>query len=43
MANFRDYGFLGVVPKPYGTQELVLALSNLFSPGSALQTNLADR
>ena len=43
MANYRDYGFLGVVPKPYGTQELVLALTEVSSSGPELQADLADR
>jgi PAS domain S-box-containing protein len=33
MANFRDYGFAGVVPKPYNTADLVRALDDLFSQG----------
>lgn len=30
MAEFRDYGFSGVVPKPYSTDDLAAALEDLF-------------
>ncbi len=43
MANYRDYGFCGVVPKPYGTQELVLALSEMLSTDSSSQTEFVRR
>ena len=35
MANYRDHGFGGVVPKPYGAEELAAALSDLLSEPSA--------
>lgn len=31
MANFREYGFRGVVPKPYRLDDLVVALEDLFA------------
>jgi len=42
MANYRDYGFAGVVPKPYSTEDLAAALDEIFSTGTELQTDLAD-
>jgi PAS domain S-box-containing protein len=42
MANYRDYGFAGVVPKPYSTEDLAAALDELFSNGVELQTDPAD-
>ena len=32
MANFRDFGFVGVVPKPYNTEDLAAALDELLCP-----------
>jgi DNA-binding NarL/FixJ family response regulator len=32
MANFRDFGFAGVMPKPYSSEELATALDDLFFP-----------
>jgi len=32
MANFRDHGFAGVVPKPYSTEDLTNALEELLCP-----------
>jgi PAS domain S-box-containing protein len=34
MAEFRDYGFSGVVPKPYSTEDLAAALDDLFAVAS---------
>ena len=34
LANFRDYGFVAVVPKPYRIPELIKALRDVF-PGRA--------
>ncbi len=31
MANYRDHGFSGVVPKPYNAEDLALALSELLA------------
>ena len=31
MANFRDYGFAGVVPKPYRIEELSHTLKNVLA------------
>jgi two-component system, cell cycle sensor histidine kinase and response regulator CckA len=31
MANFRDYGFAGVVPKPYSSADLAAAIEELFT------------
>jgi CheY-like chemotaxis protein len=31
MANYRDYGFIGVVPKPYNAQDLASALGDLLA------------
>lgn len=33
MADFRAYGFGGVVPKPYGINDLVIALNQVISAG----------
>jgi PAS domain S-box-containing protein len=33
MANFRDFGFVGVMPKPYSSEDLATALHDLF-PGA---------
>jgi CheY-like chemotaxis protein len=41
MAQFRDHGFSGVVPKPYGTEDLALALDELFG-GAGMQVDPAD-
>jgi len=41
MANYRDYGFAGVVPKPYNAEDLAVALSELLS-GVRLQRDPAD-
>jgi PAS domain S-box-containing protein len=40
MANYRDFGFAGVVPKPYSGEDLAAALDDLF-PG--LKEAPADR
>lgn len=37
MANYRDYGFVGVVPKPYNTEDLAAALDELFAGKRDLQ------
>ena len=34
MANFRDYGFVGVVPKPYKIEELSHTLKDVLSQKS---------
>jgi CheY-like chemotaxis protein len=31
MANYREYGFSGVVPKPYNAEDLATALSEMLS------------
>jgi DNA-binding NarL/FixJ family response regulator len=31
MANFKEYGFIGVIPKPYTMDELKRVLSEVFS------------
>ena len=33
MANFREFGFQAVVPKPYGVETLAAALAEVLSPG----------
>ena len=35
MANHREYGFLGVVPKPYRVEEMSRVLARVLAPGSA--------
>ena len=30
MANYREFGFAGVVPKPYSSDDLAAALHDLF-------------
>ena len=39
MANFREFGFCGVVPKPYNTEELTTALGELISDAGERETN----
>ena len=34
MANFRDYGFEGVVPKPYSPDDLARAVDEVLAGGS---------
>ena len=34
MANFRDYGFGGVVPKPYSPDDLARAVDELLDAGA---------
>jgi PAS domain S-box-containing protein len=33
MANYRDFGFAGVVPKPYSSDDLAAALDEIFAGG----------
>jgi PAS domain S-box-containing protein len=42
MAEFREYGFSGVVPKPYNSEDLAGALDELFDETAHLQTDPAD-
>jgi PAS domain S-box-containing protein len=35
MANFRDHGFAGVVPKPYNSEDLAAAIGELFAESAA--------
>ena len=42
MANYRNYGFAGVVPKPYNTEDLAAALDDLFSTEAELHTDPAN-
>ena len=35
MANYRDFGFSGVVPKPYSSEDLAAALEELFPAGAS--------
>ena len=35
MANFRDFGFAGVMPKPYSSEDLAAALEELFPTGAS--------
>jgi hypothetical protein len=35
MANFRDYGFSGVIPKPYRAEELNRILKEVIGDGLA--------
>lgn len=37
MRNYREYGFSGVVPKPYSSEELREALSSVLKPGGDAQ------
>jgi PAS domain S-box-containing protein len=41
MANHREYGFMGVVPKPYSAEDLALALGELLG-APTLQRDPAD-